>query len=387
MTGADKNTNPLQQAVVALQSGKPEQARAILAPQIEQGVDNAAVWGVLALACRDQGDMKRAVEAADRSLRLEPRNPRAMVVKGDAYFKTGDRQAAAAFYREAVGCIPAQAQLAPDMAADIQRAQTRLDSLAGDFTGHLINKVGGFIDSANGDTTRMNQAVDILLGKRKIYYPKPKQIYFPGLPLMEFAERADFDWIPAVESAFEDILQEARTLQRAQVEFGAYVKGDNNRPAYDVHGLKDNQDWGAFYLWYNGEPVPENQARCPKTTAVMEALPLVFSGRRCPNVLFSRLKAGAKIPPHNGMINTRLICHLPLIIPDGCGFRVGNDAREWQPGKVWLFDDTVEHEAWNNSSDDRILLIFEVWKPGLSEEEKGFVTRLLEAVDTYEQTH
>lgn len=384
MTGAKKNTNPLQQAIVALQSGKPEQARAILAPQIEQGVDNAAVWGVLALVCRDQGDMKEAVEAADHSLRHEPRNPRAMVVKGDAYFKTGDRQAAAAFYREAVGCIHAQAQLAPDMAADIKRAMERMDSLAGDFTGHLIDRVGGFIDSAIGDTTRMNQAVDMLLAKRKIYYPQPKQIHFPGLPLIEFAEPSDFDWIPTVETAFEDMLLEARTLQREQAEFGAYLKGDNNRPAYDVHGLKDNQDWGAFYLWYNGEPVPENQARCPKTTAVMEALPLVFSGRRCPNVLFSRLKAGARIPPHNGMINTRLICHLPLIIPTGCGFRVGNDVREWKPGKVWLFDDTVEHEAWNNSNEDRILLIFEVWKPGLSEEEKGFVTRLLEAVDTYE---
>ena len=63
--------------------------------------------------------------------------------------------------------------------------------------------------------------------------------------------------------------------------------------------------------------------------------------------------------------------------------RVGNDIREWVPGKVWLFDDTVEHEAWNNSNEDRILLIFEVWKPGLSDSEKDFVTRLLQAVDAY----
>ena len=383
MTGAQDNTNPLNQAVAALQSGNPGEAQAILAPLIEQGVDNAAVWGVLALASRDQGEMTQAVQAADRSLAHEPRNPRALVVKGDAYFKTGDRRAAAAFYREALGFIPAQAQLAPDMAADMQRARERMESLAGDFTRSLMDKVGDFIDNANGDTTRMRQAVDMLLGKRQIYYPKPKQIHFPGLPLLEFAEPADFNWVPVVEEAFEDILAEARALQREQAEFGAYLKSDDSRPAFDMHGLQDNQDWGAFYLWYNGEPVPENQARCPKTTAVMEALPLVFSGRRCPNVLFSRLKAGAKIPPHNGMINTRLICHLALIIPDDCGLRVGNEVREWKPGKVWLFDDTVEHEAWNNSKEDRIVLIFEVWKPGLSEAEKGLVTRLLEAVDSY----
>lgn len=383
MTSAQENNDLLQQAVAALQGGIPGQARAILEPLINQGVNNAAVWGVLALACRDQDDMKSAVEAADRSLSIEPRNPRAIIVKGDAYFKAGDHQAAAAFYRDALNYIPAQAQLAPDMAVDVERAQERLESLAQDFTRHLNDKVGEFIDSAKGDTTRMQQAVDLLQGKRQIFYPQPKQIYFPGLPLMEFAEAADFDWIPTVEAAFEDILEEARTLQREQAEFGAYLKSDDSRPAYDVHGLQDNADWGAFYLWYNGEPVPENQARCPKTTAVMESVPLVFSGRRCPNVLFSRLKAGAKIPPHNGMINTRLICHLSLIIPNDCGFRVGNDVREWEPGKVFLFDDTIEHEAWNNSNEDRIVLIFEVWKPELSKEEQGLVTRLLEAVDEY----
>jgi aspartyl/asparaginyl beta-hydroxylase (cupin superfamily) len=115
----------------------------------------------------------------------------------------------------------------------------------------------------------------------------------------------------------------------------------------------------------------------------MEQVPLVFSGERCPNVLFSRLKAGAKIPPHHGMINTRLICHLPVVVPAGCGFRVGNDRREWIPGKVWLFDDTVEHEAWNDAREDRVVLIFEVWKPELGEHERALVTRLLEAVDSY----
>ena len=383
MTGTQENPNPLQQAIAALQTGIPGQARALLEPLVEQGVDNAQVWGVLALACRDQGDMKKAVAAADRSLRLEPRNPRAIVVKGDAFYKDGNRQAAAAFYRDALGYIPAQAQLAPDMAADMQRARERMESLASDFTRHLSDTVGDLIENAQGDTTRMQQAVDMLLGKRRIYYPEPKQIHFPGLPLVEFADPADFDWVPTVEAAFEEILSEARALQREQAEFGAYLKGDNSRPAYDLHGLKDNKDWGAFYLWYNGEPVAENQARCPKTTAVMETLPLVFSGQRCPNVLFSRLKAGSKIPPHNGMINTRLICHLPLIVPADCGLRVGNDVRQCETGKVWLFDDTVEHEAWNNSNEDRIILIFEVWKPELSEEEKGLVTRLLEAVDTY----
>ena len=378
-----QGTELLQQAIAALQGGIPGQARAILETLTEQGADSAAVWGVLALACRDQEDMQAALAAAERSLSHEPRNPRAMVVKGDAYYKLGDRQASAAFYREALNQLPAQAQLAEDMALEMDRARNRVEALAKNFADHLSQSIGNVIENAHEDSTRMKHTRDLLLGKRKIFYPEPKQIHFPDLPLIEFADPGDFEWVPAVEDAFEDIRSEAQGLLTGQAEFGAYLTADGSRPAYDLHGLKNSEDWGAFYLWYNGEPVPENQARCPKTTAVMENLPLVFSGKRCPNVLFSRLKAGSRIPPHNGMINTRLICHLPLIVPTRCGFRVGNDTREWVPGKVWLFDDTVEHEAWNNSDEDRILLIFEVWNPSLSEAEKEFITRLLEAVEKY----
>lgn len=378
-----QGTDLLQQAIAALQGGIPGQARAILESLTAQGADTAAVWGVLALACRDQEDMPAALEAAERSLTHEARNPRALVVKGDAYYKLGDRQASAAFYREALKLLPARAQLASDMAEEMDRARTRVETFAHDFADHLSRSIGSLIENTQEDSIRMKHTRDLLLGKRQIFYPEPKQIHFPGLPLIEFADPGDFDWIPTVEAAFEDIRSEAGGLLAEQAEFGAYLTADGSRPAYDLHGLKNSEDWGAFYLWYNGEPVKENQARCPNTTEVMENLPLVFSGKRCPNVLFSRLKPGSRIPPHHGMINTRLICHLPLIVPRRCGFRVGNDVREWVPGKVWLFDDTVEHEAWNDSDEDRILLIFEVWKPGLTDSEKNFMTRLLEAVDTY----
>jgi len=172
-------------------------------------------------------------------------------------------------------------------------------------------------------------------------------------------------------------------LLKSGSAFLPYVEANSDRPTFDAHGMEGNADWGALYLWQNGEPVLENQEACPITTEAISSLPLVFSGRRCPNVLFSRLKAGASIPPHNGMINTRLIGHLPLVIPGRCGFRVGSEVREWVLGEPFLFDDTVEHEAWNKSDQDRVILIFEVWRPELTKIEKAFVTRMLEAVDTY----
>jgi aspartate beta-hydroxylase len=373
----------MQQAVAALQAGRAAEARDTVTAIIRQGVDNASVWGVMALACRDMGDHEATLVAADRSLAHEPNNPRAYIAKADAFYAVGKRRAAAAFYRDSLKFGVPRDQCAPDMLADLQRAEARVAELNADFARHIGAHIDDYIAAAGGGTERIEEAVAMLNGRRQLYYPQPHHFFFPGLPVVEFADPADFDWVPAVEAAADDIRAELDALLAEQAEFGAYLSGDDDRPVYDTHGMKDNRDWGAFYLWYNGKPVPENQARCPKTTAVMEQVPLVFSGSRCPNVLFSRLKAGAAIPPHTGMVNTRYICHLPLIVPDNCGFRVGNDVRAWEPGKVWLFDDTMEHEAWNRSQEDRVILIFEVWKPELSETERGLVTRLLEAVDSY----
>lgn len=147
--------------------------------------------------------------------------------------------------------------------------------------------------------------------------------------------------------------------------------------------MLNNPAWSAFYLWKNGEVVPGNAARCPRTLRALHDVPFARVPNRSPSILFSLLQPGARIPPHNGLVNTRLICHLPLIVPGKCSFRVGNDVRQWQTGKAWLFDDTIEHEAWNESNQTRVILLFDVWRPELSEEERGLVTSLFEAIDAH----
>jgi aspartyl/asparaginyl beta-hydroxylase (cupin superfamily) len=85
-------------------------------------------------------------------------------------------------------------------------------------------------------------------------------------------------------------------------------------------------------------------------------------------------------------VNTRLICHLPLIVPGGCRLRVGNDTRALVEGKAWLFDDTMEHEAWNDSDRTRVILLFEIWRPELTEEERRLVSATFEAIDAHRGT-
>lgn len=378
-------TDPQQclgEAIVTLRDNQPDTARDLAQRAVELGLDDTTVWGVIALANRDLADYENAQLAADRAIARDPRNARSYIVKADAFYAQSNMKAAAAFYRQALMINPLHPDMVQEIRVEFLRAQTRVQELQQTFADHMTREVQPLLDEPES-TSRMQAAVDLLLGKRKQYYPQPRHIMYPGLPIHEFYPRDPFPWLEALEAKTEAIQAELQNLISGGSEFNAYLESNTERPAFDSHGMADNDDWGALYLWRNGKPVPENQALCPVTTEAMNALPLVFSGQRCPNILFSRLRPGAKIPPHNGMINTRLIGHLPLVIPEDCGFRVGNSTRTWNVGEAFLFDDTIEHEAWNNSSEDRFVLIFEVWRPELTEAEQRLSTRMLTAVDSY----
>jgi aspartyl/asparaginyl beta-hydroxylase (cupin superfamily) len=95
--------------------------------------------------------------------------------------------------------------------------------------------------------------------------------------------------------------------------------------------------------------------------------------------MFSLLAPRTRIPPHTGAANTRLVCHLPLIVPPGCGFRVGAATREWRVGEAFVFDDTIEHEAWNDSDELRVVLIIDLWAPALNQAERSAIAAVMGA--------
>ena len=133
----------------------------------------------------------------------------------------------------------------------------------------------------------------------------------------------------------------------------------------------------------NGTVIPELIARFPATFAALDAVPQCRISVRSPSILFSLLQPGAHIAPHYGMINARLICHLPLIVPGDGALTVGGEARQWEEGKLIIFDDSIEHEAINHADSDRVVLIFDVWRPELTEADRQGVAALFETVDAY----
>ena len=228
-------------------------------------------------------------------------------------------------------------------------------------------------------TERVARALDLLLGRRQLYFQQPKFFYFPELPQTQFYERRDFAWVPALERHTEDIRAELEAILATDAGFVPYIQRTADRPLVNPNPLLGSLDWGACYLIRDGAAVPENAARCPRTMAALAEAPLCRINGRTPSVLFSMLRPGTRIRPHNGFTNARLICHLPLIVPPQCALRVGNETRPWREGELTIFDDSIEHEAWNLSGERRVVLLFDIWRPELTPEERTLVTAILEA--------
>ena len=367
----------------ALRRGEATAARELLSRAVAAGRGDATVLLGLALACRSLNDRPGAASAIDALLAIEPRNFRAQILKADQLAESGDQRAASAFYLNAVKSAPPPAQIPPEGLRELQRAQALCNRYAADFEGYLLGTLSSAGYSESRSSARFSESLDIIFGKKKIYVQEPRYYYFPGLPQIQFYERASFPWMDAIEAATDDIRTELRQVLNDEAAFEPYLQQDPNRPYKSQDGMLDNPDWGAFYLWKNGELIAENAARCPRTVEAVSKAPLTSFPNRSPSVLFSLLKPGARIPKHNGLINVRLICHLPLIVPENCGFRVGNDQREWVEGKCWAFDDTIEHEAWNDSSKTRVILLFEVKRPEISDEENRLIGELFKAIDSH----
>ena len=117
-------------------------------------------------------------------------------------------------------------------------------------------------------------------------------------------------------------------------------------------------DWHIFALYMLGTKIEANCALCPQTTRALEKIPQIKTA------VFSLLPANTRIPLHKGDVDSFYRCTLGLIIPPNCGIKMAGESRAWQPGKSLIFQDTVEHEAWNHSDSDKLILIVDFVKPG-----------------------
>ncbi|MDQ6606312.1 MAG: aspartyl/asparaginyl beta-hydroxylase domain-containing protein [Actinomycetota bacterium] len=185
---------------------------------------------------------------------------------------------------------------------------------------------------------------------------------YPELPSRPWFDPATVSLARELEAHAEAIRDELLAL-------------DPRRFHRESERIERSGDWDVAFLYERGRRHDEVCTACPVTTRLIESAAAI---RTTPGLIYvSRMRPGTHIGAHRGPINFRVRCHLGIVVPDGdCAIRVGNESRRWREGRCLVFDDSFEHEAWNHADTERIVLIVDLWHPGLSTTE----VRLLEGL-------
>ena len=164
-----------------------------------------------------------------------------------------------------------------------------------------------------------------------------------------------FDWVEILENNWSSIRFELDEILKYREELPNF---QDISP--EQYAITQDDRWKTYFLYGYGFKAEQNCARCPETTSIIEQIPGVTTA------FFSILSPHKHIPAHRGYYKGVIRCHLGLIIPQPffkCKIRIGNNLAFWQEGKVLLFDDTYQHEVWNDTEEIRAVLFLDIIRP------------------------
>jgi len=376
--------------------GKHEAAIRRLQSAVEVTRDDPAAWIQLGNAQMAAEDFSGAVTSFRRGLSLAPRIFVAHLQLGMALEKLGQSHEALKAYFMAIETARSLGRWRDDAttAVDLRQAVKYAMNYVNKGRRQLFRDVLNPLRERYGDSelVRVERSLAIYFSDQPANIPdprqKPKFMYFPDIASQPYYPRKHFPWLEKLEAATDTIREELHDVLSQGQELEAFL---GPLPAHASRGMlrsssDQNPAWDAYFFHRHGQRHEQHCARCPLTTALLDALPLVRIRDHAPEILFSILTPGTHILPHTGVTNTRLVTHLPLIIPPDCAIRVGGEEHVWQEGRCVTFDDTYEHEAWNRSGQTRAVLILDSWHPDLSEAEREAVTDLVEAIGDFNQS-
>jgi aspartate beta-hydroxylase len=364
---------------------QPAEALALLERAETVDAKNPAIALNISFVHRMEGDAKKEMAALERSLAADPYFFPALLAKAMLLERSGDTRRAAQVFKDVITIAPPADQLNPELRRALEHARAAVAENAASLDAHLEAALAPLRAGREGAALeRFDECKDISTGRAKAYTQQPTLLLIPRLPAIPFYDNADFPGLKILEDATATIRDELLGLiAEDEGGFRPYVDHPDGAPLNQWAGLNRSMKWNARFLWKDGARVEEVCRRCPKTAALLEQAGMADIPGYAPTAFFSVLQPRAEIPPHTGVTNARLIAHLPLIVPQGCRFRVGNVTKEWRTGEAWVFDDTIEHAAWNDSDEIRIILIMDVWNKLLSAAEREMIGALLNATRGY----
>jgi aspartate beta-hydroxylase len=369
-------------ALHELRNGNAPAARELLERALARDAANTRLLMNLAGTLRRLGLADVEMSTIERVLAVEPRHLFALLQKAALLESQGKQRAAAKVYHNALQTVPPGTSVPVALRGLIEKAVAATKANDAALATFLNEQLQG-LRARHADTAqdRFEHCIDAFLGRRRIFTPQPTFLHFPQLPAREFYPRVEFPWLQQLEAATAEIREEfERVFAEDAASLEPYIAYPQGVPLDQWAELNHSRRWSVFYLWRDGKPQEEHLQRCPRTAQLLAHLPLLDIPGYAPTVFFSILDAKSHIPAHTGVTNTRVIVHVPLIIPPGCRFRVGSTTREWRAGSAWVFDDSIEHEAWNDSDVPRAILILDVWNPYLTPAERDLVSATVRGI-------
>jgi aspartate beta-hydroxylase len=337
--------------------------------------DDFPAWIKLASLRRRTGDATAALDAVNAALDARSNDFLALLLKASLHEQLADPDRAAEIYRAALFHAESAGTLPPSVSAQLDHARRFLQSHRSAIEARLPA-----LDLDALHARRSRQFVENVLERPTLYRQEPTHYRYPGLPDTAFFDEAHPELMARLRAAWPDIRRELEGLlaghrgqQRPYVDFGP------GQPVGQWADLNRSPKWNALHLIRYGDRDPVNAALCPTTIEAFAGPAQADVPGLSPNLMFSLLAPHTHIPPHHGVANFRAVLHLPLIVPPACRFRVGGETREWVEGEPWIFDDTIEHEAWNDSDELRVVLIGDVWRPELDAQDRAIIRGFFEA--------
>jgi len=434
MAMASSSPNPaapaeLQQARQLAQAGRIADAEALYRRLLALEPAQLEALNFLGVGALMRGELAGALELFERARQIQPNDPLTLKNLGGAYADAGRMEEGEALLRQAVAAAPdfLAARLTLGQVVDalgrrgeavqccfaaIVRAQRRGQwrnqattpaalreivpwaiGMVRDHRRQLFSAALAPLQARHGSTAvaRVAQALSMYLGDLPITYADPRQrpkfLYIPGLPTTPYLPRERMGWLSQLEAAFAPIREELlQVLAAGPQSLQPFLELRDGAPGEQyLQGSRGKPQWDAFFFYRHGRRYDDNCARCPQTAAALEGLPLMRLREHGPEVCFSVLTPGTRIMPHYGVTNSRVVVHLPLVVPPDCALRVGGEIHAWREGQAVSFDDTFEHEAWNNSDQVRTVLIIDAWNPWLSAEECVAIHDLVLTIGDFNQ--
>ena len=369
----------VEQADAATAAGNLQRAEELLVQASASASDDVSLYLKLAAIQRATGRSDAALGTVHRALTVSPLDFTALLLRASLLDRMNQPGAPEA-WSHALAQKP-KGDLPPHLQAVVATGEARVEEWTAAREARMKSAMAVPEQTADPQQQqRLARFRSNVLRRTRPYHSEPTHFHFPELAEREFYPRSLFPWLEALEQATDVIAAEMEAVLAAErAELVPYIQYAEHLPLDQWRELNNNADWTAIHLLQNGERIEANARLCPRTLDLLQQFDQPDIRGASPNAMFSLLAPHTVIPPHVGVNNTRLVCHLPLVVPQGCWFRVGAETRFWERGQAFIFDDTIEHEAVNPTDQLRVVFIFDVWQPDLAPVERQAITALIES--------